>query len=102
VLETLLTPPELSFGPLESFVIYALLILTFSSIITEKVIDLLHVKSMIAKLSSFLLLASVLSHLIYVQNSSFLESILIIGVLVVSFVMMVLHKVIVPARQVSA
>ena len=100
--ESLLTVPEISFNPLEYVLIYGLLILTVSSILTEKIIGWFQIKSWTAKISSFLLMASVLGHLIFVENNSLAQSLVIISIVAVSFFMTVMHKALFPARQVSA
>ena len=99
--ETFLNPPALSFNPLEFVIIYGLLIFTISAIVTEKVIDWLKIKSITAKASSFLLMSALLFHLVFVEQNSFVESIMIIGILIVSFGMTVLHKTLFPARKVA-
>jgi len=100
--ESLLNPPQLVLGPVSSIIINGLVILTISSIVVEKAIDILNIKSKMAKYSSFLLLCFVFSHLIWVEGNSVVESIMIIGVLGLSFIMVVMHKVLFPARKVSA
>lgn len=100
--ESFLTVPEISFSPIEYVLIYGLLILTVSSILTEKIIGWFNIKSWTAKISSFLLMASVLGHLIFVENNSLAQSLIIIAIVAISLFTTILHKTLFPARQVTA
>ena len=83
----------IEFSPLETLVAYSLAILIVSGLITEYFVKVIKTKSIITKMSSFLLLVFVMWHLVFVENNSLADSLLILFALLLSFIMIIVQKV---------
>ena len=84
--------PEIQLGYYESLIINFLTIVLLSEILSEYFIKITNTKSRIARIVSFLLLLAVFYHLVFIQQNSIADSMLIIAALVVSFLLMVIKK----------
>lgn len=93
VLEWELGGKLIEFGPFETLIAYSLAILIISGLITEYIFKIVHTKSNITKMSSFLLLAFVMWHLIFVEKNSLADSLLIVFALLLSFVIIIVQKI---------
>lgn len=68
----------IEFNPFETVIAYSLAILIISGLITEYITRIIHTKSIITKMSSFLLLVFVMWHLVFVEDNSLVDSLLIV------------------------
>lgn len=85
--------PTVSFSPLEAMVVYILVIILISGILTDYFTKIIRTGGIITKLSSFLLLTIVMGHLIFIEDNSLAETITVIFALILSFASIIIHKV---------
>ena len=93
ILEWNLAEKMIEFSPFETVIAYSLAILIISGLITEYLVRILKTKSVLTKMSSFLLLAFVMWHLVFVEKNSMADSLLIVLALLLSFFMIIIQKI---------
>jgi len=85
--------PTVTFGPVETIVVYTLVIILVSGIITDYFTKVMKSEGIMTKVSSFLLLAIVMGHLIFIEDNSLAETLAIIFALILSFASIIIHKI---------
>ncbi len=83
----------IEFSPFETVIVYTLAILILSGLMTEYFVKIIKTKSTLTKVSSFLLLSFLMWHLVFIENNSLADSILILLALLLSFFMIIVQKI---------
>ncbi len=83
----------IEFSPMETVIAYSLAILIISGLLTEYFVKIINTKSIITKMSSFLLLVFALWHLVFIEGNSLANSLLIVFALLLSFIMIIAQKI---------